>query len=281
MEAYTSFKTHNDEQPAYSLGLTLSGGGAKGFAHLGVLKAMEEKGLRPGIISGTSAGALAGVLYADGNSPDQILTFFENKAFKEFAELTIPHTGIFKADRFKHFLKKHLKAETFEELRIPMKIVATDIVEGTSVVFDKGPLVPAVLASCAYPIVFTPMEIDNVHYVDGGLFMNFPVRVIRPQCEVVIGVNASPLTKQKFKNSLLYIAERSFHYITASNSVIDRNLCDILIESNKLSKFAMFTMEDCGEIFEIGYKLGIKEFEKEKNAYKIDSIKSIQEKALL
>lgn len=272
---------NNDERPAYPLGLALSGGGAKGFAHLGVIKAIEEKGMRPDIIAGTSAGAFAGVLYADGNEPDEILTFFEKKAFKEFAELTIPQTGIFKADRFKQFLKKHLKARTFEELKIPMKIVATDIVQGESVVFDKGPLIPAVLASCAYPIVFTPMEIDKVHYVDGGLFMNFPVRAIRSESEIVIGVNASPLTKQKFKNSLLYIAERSFHYMSAANSLIDRNLCDILIESEKLSKYPMFTLESSHDIFEIGYEITVKELEKEKVMYTINNLKSIQEKTIL
>lgn len=278
---YPDLITHSDEKPVYPLGLALSGGGAKGFAHLGVIKAIEEKGMRPDIISGTSAGAFAGVLYADGNDPEEVLTFFEKKAFKEFAELTIPHTGIFKADRFKQFLKKHLKARTFEELKVPMRIIATDIVEGTSVVFDKGPLIPAVLASCAYPIIFTPMEIDKVHYVDGGLFMNFPVRPIRSQCEVVVGVNVSPLKKQKFKNSLLYIAERSFHYMSASNSLIDRNLCDILIESNHLSEYATFTLEHSREIFDIGYKITMAELEKEKAIYTINNIKAIQEKNIL
>lgn len=270
--------TYKDMEPTHLLGLALSGGGAKGFAHLGVLKAMEERGIRPDMISGTSAGALAGVLYADGNAPEEILSFFEKKAFKEFAELTIPHTGIFKADRFKQFLKKHLKARTFEELKIPLKVVVTDIVEGSSVVFDKGPLIPAILASCAYPIVFTPVEIDEVHYVDGGLFMNFPVRAIRTHCHTIIGVNASPLTKQKFKNSLLYIAERSFHYISVSNSLADRNMCDVLIESDELSQYAMFTLDHSKEIFDVGYELAKQELEKERNRYVVENVKTMQEK---
>lgn len=277
---YPDLMTYSNGKPANLLGLALSGGGSKGFAHLGVLKAMEEKGIRPDIISGTSAGAFAGVLYADGNDPEEILSFFDKKAFKEFAELTIPHTGIFKADRFKQFLKKHLKARTFEELKIPMKIVATDIVEGSSVVFDKGPLIPAVLASCAYPIVFTPVEINDVHYVDGGLFMNFPVRPIRTDCQTIIGVNVSPLTKQKFKNSLLYIAERSFHYISVSNSLADRNLCDLLIESEDLSQYAMFSLDHSKDIFDFGYELTKQEFEKERNLYIVNNIRSMQENAI-
>lgn len=256
---------HEDEEYKYKLGLALSGGGAKGFAHLGVLKAMNEQGLYPDIIAGTSAGAFAGVLYADGNTPEEIMSFFKKKTFKEFAELTIPHTGIFKTDRFKRFLKTHLKAKTFEDLQIPIKIIATDLANGTSVVFDKGPLIPAVIASCAFPIIFTPALINDVYYVDGGLFKNFPVTPIRFDCETIIGVNVAPLTKQEYKNSLLYIAERSFHYMSVSNSFADRKLCDILIETNALSKYAMFTLDHTQEIADIGYEAAIDEFEKIKN----------------
>lgn len=247
-----------EEKHKYPLGLALSGGGAKGFAHLGVLQALEEKGLRPDIISGTSAGAFAGVLYADGHSPKEILSFFEKKAFKEFAEWTIPQSGIFKTDRFNAFLKKHLRASTFEELHIPLIVTATDIENGTTVQFDKGPLIPAIIASCSFPIVFTPVEINGVHYVDGGLFKNFPVSLIRKQCEKVIGVNVSPLKGQKYKNSLFYIAERSFHYISVSNSLADKNLCDLLIESPRVSKYPMFSLDHTEEIFKIGYHTAIK-----------------------
>lgn len=238
----------------YPLGLALSGGGAKGFAHLGVIQALEERGLKPGIISGTSAGALAGVLYADGHSPQEISTFFEKKYFKDFAEISIPNGGFFKTTRFQSFLKKHLRARTFEELKIPLKVVATDIEHGVSVTFDKGPLIPVVIASCSYPIVFTPTEIDGIHYVDGGLFKNFPVSVIRKQCDKVIGVNVSPLTLQKYRNSLMYVAERSFHYMSVANTLIEKNLCDILIESTKVSKYQMFSLEHIHDIYEIGYK---------------------------
>jgi len=255
---------HEVEEHPYPIGLALSGGGAKGFAHLGVIKAMEEKGIKPDIISGTSAGAFAGVLYADGHDPEEILSFFKKKAFKEFAELTIPQTGIFKADRFKEFLKHHLRARSFEELKIPMKIVATNIVEGTSVVFDKGPVIPAVLASCAFPIVFMPVEIDNEHYIDGGLFKNFPASVIRHLSKTLIGVNVSPLKRQKFKNSLFYIAERSFHYISVSNTFLDRNLCDILIETDRLSNYAMFTLDHNKEIFDIGYETACEKIQEKK-----------------
>lgn len=239
----------------YGLGIALSGGGAKGFAHLGVLKALNEKGLYPEVISGTSAGAFAGVLYADGHAPEEILTFFQKKGFREFAEFTIPQGGFFKSSGFHDFLKKHLRARTFEELKTPMRIVATDIELGQSKVFSTGSLIPAVIASCSVPIIFTPVEIDKHHYVDGGLFKNFPVSTIRRDCKRIFGVNVSPITSMKYKKSIKYIAERSFHYMSGSNTLLDRNLCDYLIESGDLSKYSMFDLEHVDEIFNAGYSL--------------------------
>jgi NTE family protein len=243
-----------DKTPKYALGLVLSGGGAKGFAHLGVLQALEEFGMAPDIISGTSAGALAGVLYADGYAPAEILSFFQKKDFKDFAAFSIPKGGLFKMDKFYSFLEKYLRAKTFEELKLPMKAVATDIEHGVSVAFDRGRLIPVIVASCSYPIVFTPTVIDGKHYVDGGLFNNFPVSPIRQQCDRIIGVNVSPLTLQKYKDSLLYVAERSFHYMSQANTLSEKTLCDLLIESTKLSKYAMFSTDHMAEIYEIGYQ---------------------------
>lgn len=246
----------------YNLGVALSGGGSKGFAHLGVLQAMEEKGLRPDAISGTSAGAFAGVLYADGHSPKEILTFFQNKAFREFAEITIPKAGFFKNTRFSDFLKNHLKARTFEELKTPLYVVTTDIEQGESRVFSSGTLIPTIIASCTVPIIFTPVQIDGRHYVDGGLFKNFPVSVIRKKCNKLIGVNVSPLTISEYKDSIKYIAERSFHYMSTSNTLLDRNLCDYLIESCQLSKYSMFDLDHVEEIYELGYTMAHEFFEK-------------------
>lgn len=254
----------------YRLGVALSGGGAKGFAHLGVLQALNEKGLYPEIISGTSAGAFAGVLYADGYTPREISTFFQNKVFGEFAEFTIPHGGFFKSDRFHSFLKKYLKAKTFEDLKIPLYTVATDIEYGESKVFTTGPLIPAVIASCSVPIIFRPVEINEHYYVDGGLFKNFPVSVIRKECVKIIGVNVSPLTRAEFKSSIKYIAERSFHYMSVSNTLLDRNLCDYLIESASLSKYSMFDLDHVEEIYQAGYELAINYLEENRDSLEKD-----------
>ncbi|WP_165042469.1 patatin-like phospholipase family protein [Dysgonomonas sp. ZJ709] len=259
-----------DDKDKFKLGIALSGGGAKGFAHLGVLQALNDNGLFPEVVSGTSAGAFAGVLYADGYSPQEILSFFKKKVFREFAEFTIPQGGFFKSTGFQSFLKKHLRAKTFEDLQIPLRVVATDIEYGKSMVFTSGPLIPAVVASCSVPIIFRPVEIDEHYYVDGGLFKNFPVSTIRRECIKIIGVNVSPIRVMEYKNSLKYVAERSFHYMSGSNTLLDRNLCDYLIESTDLSKYSMFDLEHVEDIYQSGYDLVVDMFKEKKESLEKD-----------
>lgn len=246
----------------YKIGLALSGGGAKGFAHLGVFKLLEESGLKPDIISGTSAGSLMGVLFADGYSADEIKNMFIGREFSEFAQLQIPKSGLFNYDRFQEFLKRYLRSKRIEDLPIPTVIVATDLDRGCSHEFRSGPIVEAVTASCCMPIVFSPVLINGVHYVDGGLFRNFPVSTIRDECEYVIGVNVSPLIPQRYKQTLLHIAERTYHYVFKANAIEDRELCDILIEAKEVGLYKTFDLENINLISEIGYEAAVKAFQK-------------------
>ncbi len=244
----------------YKLGLALSGGGAKGFAHIGVFKLLEECSLMPDVIVGTSAGALMGVLFADGYSADELKVLFTGREFSEFAQLQLPKSGLFDSTRFSDFLRSHLRAKTFEELKIPMKVVATDLDHGESHVFSSGPLVEAVTASCSIPIIFSPVVIGGVHYVDGGLFQNFPVSVIRDMCEKVIGVNVSPLIPQKYKQTIFHIAERSYHYMFQANTIEDREMCDLLIETKEIVRYKTFDLENVEQIARIGYDTAVKAF---------------------
>jgi predicted acylesterase/phospholipase RssA/glycosidase len=252
----------NYNQKKYKLGLALSGGGAKGFAHIGVFKLLEENRLMPDIISGTSAGALAGVLFADGYSAADIQELFTGREFSEFAQLQLPKDGLFDNKRFRVFLKQCLRAKLFEELKIPLVVVATDLDNGKSHEFRSGLIVDAVVASCSIPIIFRPVEINGLHYVDGGLFRNFPVSIIRDECEWVIGVNVSPLIPQKYKQTLWGIAERSYHYIFRANTMEDRTLCDILIETQDVGAYKTFDLENVASIAAIGYEAAVEAFDK-------------------
>jgi predicted acylesterase/phospholipase RssA/glycosidase len=248
--------------PKYKLGLALSGGGAKGFAHIGVFRLLEERGLVPDIISGTSAGALAGALFADGYTAAGIEQLFTGREFSEFAQLQIPKDGLFDNKRFRYFLRHCLRAKRFEDLKIPLVVVVTDLDNGKSHEFRNGPIVDAVIASCSIPIIFSPVEINGAHYVDGGLFRNFPVSNIREECEQIIGVNVSPLIPHKYKHTLWGIAERSYHYIFKSNTVEDRMMCDILVETEETDGYKTFDLDNIESIARIGYEAALQAFDK-------------------
>lgn len=241
------------ETKKYRLGLALSGGGARGFAHPGALKAIEDFGLRPEIISGTSSGAIAGVLYADGYSPEEIISLFVGKEFREFVEIQVPVAAIFGISGFRRFLKKHLRTKNLEDLQIPVKIVTTNLDEGTIAIFDQGPIIEPLVASCSIPIIFNPVVIDGINYVDGGIFKNFPVSTIRGLCNEVIGVNVSPLVSNKYNKTIMHIAQRSFHYMSRTNTLLDRTLCDVLVEINDLIYFKTFDLVNSEKIFKMGY----------------------------
>jgi NTE family protein len=247
------------------LGYALSGGGAKGFAHLGALKVLEKCGLKPDVIVGTSAGALAGVFYADGYHPDEILELFREREFKEFVEFTIPKAGFLKSTGLHTFLKKNLRARSFEELQLPFYAVATDWNRARTVTFSNGnDLVEAVVASCSVPILFHPQLINDVPYVDGGLLKNFPVSVIRKQCKYVIGVNVSLMIPAADKYNIRTMAERTFNLMSNSNTLFDKTYCDILIETKGIDHYSMFDLNNIDTITEAGYHYAaIKMSEKE------------------
>lgn len=238
----------------YKLGVALSGGGAKGFAHAGALKALEEFGYKPDIISGTSAGSIAGVLYSAGYTPLEICSLFKNKSFTDFTRFTIPTAGFFNPSKFVDFLRAKIPYKNIEDLPIPMRIVASDLDNGVMKVFSEGSIPERVMASSTVPIVFPPTIIDGVHYVDGGVFCNFPVDVIRKDCEKVIGINVSPLAPTKYKQTILGIANRAFDFMFCANTKEDGMLCDILIEMPTLLSYEMFNLDSVTEIYELGYQ---------------------------
>jgi len=252
------------ESKKYKTGLALSGGGIKGLCHAGVLKALEEYKIFPEIIAGVSAGAVVGALYADGISPDEIAALFEDISFRKMTNIQIPETGFFRIDAFEAFLKKTLRAKNFKDLKIPLKIVATDLDKGRSVVFESGNLVEAIVASSSIPILFSPKKINGVHYVDGGVLKNFPVSVIKDDCERTIGINASPMVADKYKLNLMNVASRTYHFMFKANILTDKELCDVLIEPVDMANYDTFDVDKGREIFELGYKSG-KEVLKKQN----------------
>jgi len=175
------------------IGLTLSGGGVRGAAHVGLLQFLEENDIEIDIIAGTSAGAIVGALYAAGNSPQTILEVFKQVRLFDFSNFTWAKPGLLDSDRFESIFEPYIRKNDFQELQKELYMVACDVLKGEEVVFSKGPVIRAVLASSSFPGVFTPVKINDDLYVDGGVFNNFPADLIRDKCDFIIGMNVNPL----------------------------------------------------------------------------------------
>lgn len=241
-------------EKSYNIGFVLSGGFIKGFAHLGVMQALLEHDIRPEIISGVSAGALAGAFYADGNEPYKVLDYFVGQKLQDLTKLVIPRLGLFDLCDFIDFLKTHLKSRYIENLRIPLIITCTDLDHGKTVYFRKGELAERIAASCCMPVMFNPINIEGCHYIDGGVFMNLPASVIRKKCEKIVGINVSPLMAQEYKMNIVNIAVRSYHFMFRANTFPQRELCDLLIEPHNLYGYSNTEIEKAEEIFKDGYQ---------------------------
>ena len=248
--------------PDYRVGLSLSGGGAKGIAHLGVIKALEEVGMKPEIIAGVSAGAIIGALYADGKTPLEICDFFRETSFFKFVNVVVPKKGLMSSDRFQRMLEGYLTAKTFEELSMPLIVNATELKEGKCEYFDSGVLVDRVVASSSIPIFLTPKEMNGKVYVDGGIFNNMPARIIRHRCKHLVGVHVNPIVTEGDINGMLDVAERVYHLSIQASTVIEKRACDLVIEPVKARNYSLFGISKTKVLFDIGYDCAMKELEK-------------------
>ncbi len=162
-----------------AIGVALGGGFARGIAHIGVLKVLEQEGIPIRAVAGTSVGALIGAAYCSGLSIQELEEVAHKVRFTTFARWTLSRYGFATNDRMVTFLTRTLKCKTFEELRIPLGVTATDFNTGQGVVFHSGSIVDPVRASCAYPGMFLPVEIRGRYLVDGMLSYPVPTRPLR------------------------------------------------------------------------------------------------------
>lgn len=239
-----------------TIGYAFSGGGARGFSHIGIIKAFEAFGLHPDVISGVSAGAICASMYGAGLSPDDIIKCFEDCCkFGDFTEWAIPKKGFLRLSRFGKLLESWLPVKNLEDMKIPTVICATDFDHAKSVGWGKGEIVPRVLASCSIPVVFHPVKIKGVNYVDGGVLRNLPAWAIRDYCSVLYGFNCSPLRREAEKDAgIIDIALRSFHLMMRANLRQDVALCDHVIEVERVANVSTFDLHALHTAVEIGYE---------------------------
>lgn len=242
---------------SWKTGLVLSGGAAKGYAHAGVLQAMYEAGFSFDVISGASIGSIIGALLAEGNSPSDIVRIFDAEKNFNLVKFKFSATGLLKSDGLKKALEKHIKARTFEELPIPLMVAVTELNTGKARYFSKGPLIEVILASCAIPLLFAPIQIGDNYYVDGGLTDNLPASPISGQCENLVGININPISPVEKVNGFMETVERVMNIAIHNNVAKSIPMLDIYLEPHKMQNYHLFSLDKSKEMYDIGYEYAI------------------------
>ncbi len=236
-----------------AIGVALGGGFARGMAHIGVLKVLEEEGIAVRCIAGTSVGALIGAVYCSGLSAKELEHVAHSCRFTTFARWTVSRYGFASNDRMVAFLRRTLKVTNFEQLRIPLGVTATDFNSGEGVVFHSGSIIDPVRASCAYPGMFLPVEIRGRYLVDGMLSHPVPTQpLLEMGADRVVAVHLSGTwTKEGAPRHLFDVIGQSFAIAQDQMSHLWRSAADVLVEPD-VSGFAYDDFKRCGDLIRAG-----------------------------
>lgn len=242
-----------EQQRVPSIGLALGGGFARGIAHIGVLKVLEEESIPVSVVTGTSVGALIGAAYCSGLCCEELEHVAHSVRFTTFARWTLSRYGFASNDRMVSFLARTLKVKTFEELRIPLGVSATDFNTGEGVVFHSGPIIDPIRASCAYPGMFLPVEIRGRYLVDGMLSHPVPTRPLREMgAERVLAVHLKGTwSKGGAPRHLFDVIGQSFAIAQDAMSSLWRSAADLVIEPD-VAGFAYDDFKRADDLMHVG-----------------------------
>jgi len=214
------------------LGLALGGGGARGFAHVGVLQVLEEAGIKTDLVVGTSAGSLVGALHASGKTGAQLQRIAETMEESTITDWALPflNRGVLRGEALARYVSNQTQGRKIEDLPIRLGIVATDLNLGEGVLFQRGDTATAVRASSAVPSVFLPVRINNRDYVDGGLVAPVPVRYAREMgAEVVLAIDISTTPEGSQAESMLQILLQTFNIMGKSIKALELKEADVVV----------------------------------------------------
>ena len=237
------------------LGLALGGGFARTIAHIGVLKVLEEERIAVDLIARTSAGTILGAAYCAGMSARQIEQIASTTRFRDFARITLSRFGLYATDRMANFCEQVLKIKNFEDLKIPLAVTATDVRTGDPVVFTKGPLADPMRASCAYPGMFPPVNVEGRSLIDGMLAYSVPTTPLREMgAAFVIGVYLSTdRSRQSAPRHLFEVIAQGFSIAEARMSHLWKKDADLVIEPD-IQGFSFDCFDRAKELIASGEK---------------------------
>ena len=214
------------------LGLALGGGAARGFAHIGVLQVLEEAGIKPDVVVGTSAGSFVAALYASGKTPAQLRRMADTMDEAVFTDWTVPllGRGMMRGDALARYVNSHVSTRLIEDFKLPLGIVATDLQTGAGALFQRGDVGTAVRASSAVPSVFEPVRISGREYVDGGLVSPVPVRYARQMgADVVLAIDISSAPEYGKTNDMFQILMQTFTIMGKSINHFELREADLVV----------------------------------------------------
>lgn len=244
------------------IGIVLSGGGIRGIAHLGVLKAFINAGIKFSHISGTSAGSIAGAFYAAGIDPEEGLNIFIKTKLLRFVRPAVGSLGLINIEYTSNLLKEYFPDDKIENLKIPLTIAATNFSEGKLVYFTKGPLIRAIQASSCIPGIFKPITIDGQLYVDGGVLNNFPVEPLLNNCDFIIGSSCNHLNPVHDISRITSLMARAG--VMSINKDMEQKapFCNVLIEPKGMGEISTFDMKKAETIYWLAYEETLKTIKK-------------------
>lgn len=249
----------------YTVGIVLSGGGALGFAHIGVLQALEDNGIYPQIVSGTSMGALVGAMYANGMTPQDIFEMVKVERLSKlskFTDISIGNTrkilGASSQDKLHDILIRHLPHNSFDSLTLPFYLCTTNLTEEHAVIRHSGSqLVEYLQGSSCIPGFFAPTVINGQYYVDGGIYNNLPAQPIRSKCKVLIASDVNAAENRKQISSMGDVMSRSLSLLIYENTREGRDMCDYVINVPVNNKYGVTDFSNFYEIYQIGYRTAL------------------------
>ncbi|PLS16575.1 esterase [Bacillus sp. M6-12] len=238
--------------PQPKIGLALGSGGARGFAHLGVIKVLKKEGIPIDLIAGSSMGALVGAFYAAGSDIDRLYKLAKLFKRKFYVDLTVPKMGFVAGKRIKELIHMFTHGKMIEELDIPIAIVATDIKSGEKVIFRTGPIAEAVRASISIPGIFVPEKINNRLLVDGGVVDRIPVSVVKSMgADIVIAVDVAHVKQDVEINSIFDVIMQSLDILQMELVEFRKIASDIMIRP-RVEKYSSKAFTNIEEMITIG-----------------------------
>lgn len=243
------------------IGLTLSGGGLRAIGHLGVMKALEQYGIRPTVLSGTSAGSIVAAFYAAGYGPDEMFTVILKKDFFPRTYFRLRSSGLFDPSFLVKIFSEYIP-DDFSKLKLPLYVAATELSAGVTEYFYEGPLYKALLASSSIPLIFPAVADHEKMYLDGGILNNLPIEPIREKCDYLIGVHVNSIAKGPVTQlGVRKTFDRVFH-LALSNAVYAKaGHCHLFIDPPGMTQFGMLDKKEAHTIFEYTYGHAMQQLE--------------------